>query len=95
MERTSGMPIWVYLAFSGIRTRRGALALIGASVLCTLYCVPWPQLFPLPGRLAGLFLVDDWSWFALMVPVTLWYWLSLRWTDRNAIWTTAARKSDS
>lgn len=95
MEKTSDMPVWVYLAFSGVRTRKGAVALIVSSVLFTLYCVPWPQLLPLPARLAGLFLVDGWSWFAMMIPITLWYWLGLRWADRNAAWTSTTREVDS
>ena len=74
---------------------RLAEGFLASSVLFTLYCVPWPQLVPLPGRLAGLFLVHGWSWFAMMIPITFWYWLSLRWADRNAAWTTTAREADS
>jgi hypothetical protein len=94
VRKTTDMPVWVYLAFSSIRTRKGALALIGSSVLFTLYCVPWLHFFPLPRWLARLLLVHNWSWFAMMIPITLWYWLSLRWTDRNAAWTVADRDDD-
>jgi len=33
-----------------------------------------------------LFLIGDWSWIAMMAPITLWYWISLRWVDHNMGW---------
>ena len=33
-----------------------------------------------------LFLIDDWEWFAMMIPMTLWYWLSMKWIDKNRGW---------
>jgi len=80
------MPLWVYLAFSSVSTRKGALLLILASAVFTVYCIPWPLFFTGPDWLVSLFLVDDWSWFAAMVPVTCWYWLSLRWIDKHRAW---------
>lgn len=86
MEKTDKIPIWVYLAFSAISTRKGALWLIWACVAFTLYCIPWPRFFTNPDWLASVFLIDDWSWFAMMVPITLWYWISLKWTDTHHKW---------
>ncbi len=86
MNKTEHTPLWVYLAFSNISTRKGALLLILASAVFTGYCVPWSLFFAGPGWLAKIFLADDWSWFAAMVPVTFWYWLSLRWIDNNHAW---------
>ena len=91
MEKTEHMPIWVYLAFSSISTRKAALVLILACVVFTLYCIPWPRLFAIPAWLEGLLLIDDWSWFATMVPLTLWYWMSLRWIDRHHVWADTGK----
>jgi hypothetical protein len=33
-----------------------------------------------------VFLVEDWNWFAMMVPITVWYWLSFRWANKNSVW---------
>ena len=84
MKKTDDMPIWVFLAFSSIETRKAALWLIGSCVAFTLYCVPWANLYEQPAWLKRVFLLDDWSWFAWMVPLTFWYYLSLKWLDRKA-----------
>ena len=89
MEKTGDMPLWVYLAFSSIETRRAALWLIGASVLFSLYCIPWGTLYPDSTWVGKLFRIEDWSWFAMMIPMTLWYWLCLRWVDRRNRWKPA------
>ncbi len=86
MQKTNNMPIWVYLAFSSIPTRKAAWLLILASVVFCIYCVPWPALFPQRDWVAKVFLIEDWSWFAMMVPIVVWYGLSLRWMDKNAGW---------
>jgi hypothetical protein len=86
MEKTEEMPIWVYLAFSSITTRKGALWLIWSSVIFTAYCIPWSSLFPKQAFLTALFLLDDWTWVAMMAPLTIWYWFSLRWIDINLGW---------
>jgi len=36
--------------------------------------------------LAKVFLIKDWSWFAMMLPMTLWYLFSLKWMDKNTRW---------
>ncbi len=89
MKKTDDMPIWVYLAFSSISTRKGALLLIWASIAFSVYCVPWTVWFPERNWVASVFLIDDWSWLAMMLPITLWYWLSLKWLDDHAAWTEA------
>jgi hypothetical protein len=86
MEKTDNMPIWVYLAFSSIATRKGASLLIWACVLFCIYCIPWVLLFPGRDWVAQIFLIEDWSWFAMMIPISFWYWLSLRWMDNNSGW---------
>ena len=89
MEKKDGMPLWVFLALANIRRRHGALWLIASSGLFTLYCLPWSRYFAGTNWVEKIFLIDDWSWFAMMVPITLWYWLSLRWVDSHGEWENA------
>lgn len=86
MKKTANMPILVYLAFSSISTRKGALILIAASFIFTIYCIPWAHFFTNQNLVLKIFLIEDWSWFAMMAPVTIWYWLSLKWIDKNSEW---------
>lgn len=86
MQKTKDMPIWVFLAFSSIETRRGALILLWSSIVFSFYCIPWSHYFNDSQWINILFLMDDWEWFAMMLPMTLWYWLSLRWLDRKQAW---------
>jgi len=86
MEKTETMPRWVFWAFSSISTRKGALLLIASSLLFAIYCIPWSLHFTQNKWVAELFLIDDWSWFAVMAPSTLWYVASLRWMDANLAW---------
>jgi hypothetical protein len=92
VEKTDNMPLWVFLAFSAIDTRKGALILIWVCLAFTLYCLPWSQLITGQDWIKKLFLIEDWSWFAMMVPITLWYWLSLRWLDNNSGWVNARQE---
>ena len=80
------MPLWVLLAFSSIQKRKHAIILIWASILFTLYCLPWVN-FTNNEIISSLFLIDDWSWIAMMVPISTWYILCLRWMDNNDGWT--------
>lgn len=86
MEKSDKMPLWVFLAFSSIEKRKSALLLIWASVAFTIYCIPWSTIAPDVPWLASVFRIDDWSWVAMMVPISLWYYLSLRWLDKNTTW---------
>ena len=79
------MPLWVLLAFSSIQKRKHAMILIWACILFTLYCLPWAT-FVNNEMITTLFLIDDWSWIAVMIPLCLWYILSLRWMDQNDAW---------
>jgi hypothetical protein len=85
------MPLWFFLAFSSLEMRKGALILIYSSIVFTLYCIPW-SLFFKHKWIATLFLLNDWSWAAMMVPIVLWYWLSLRWVDKHDYWKKNAVK---
>lgn len=87
MIKTRHTPLWVFLAFSAIETRKGALWLIWSSALFTLYCLPWSSMFTAE-FIAQIFLIDDWSWLAMMLPITLWYFASLRWMDKHDGWVT-------
>ena len=86
MKKTDTTPLWVFLAFSSIETRKGALILIWSSLVFSLYCVPWVLYFNGDGWVAKLLLIDDWSWVAMMLPMTAWYWISLKWIDKHKGW---------
>lgn len=86
MEKKVAIPMWVLLAFSHFKARKSALILIAASILFTIYCLPWSLFMPKQEWLSSVFLIDDWSWFAMMIPVVIWYWLSLRWMDKHQAW---------
>ena len=84
-ETSTKMPLWVLLAFSSIQKRKHAIILIWACVLFTFYCLPWMN-FTNNEIVSTLFLIDDWSWIAMMIPISFWYILSLRWMDQNNAW---------
>lgn len=86
MEKKDNMPLWVFLAFSSINTRKGALILIWSCIVFSIYCIPWVKFFADQEWVSKIFLIDDWSWIAMIVPMIIWYWLSLRWIDKNAVW---------
>ncbi len=86
MKKTDSTPLWVFLAFSSIESRKGALILVWISLIFSLYCVPWFNFFKVDDRVAKLFLVNDWVWFAVMLATTVWYWVSLKWIDKNGGW---------
>jgi len=79
------MPLWVLLAFSSIHKRKHAVILIWSSILFSLYCLPWAN-FINNEIVSTIFLIDDWSWIAMMIPICLWYILCLRWMDQNSAW---------
>ncbi len=82
---TKKIPLWVLMAFSSIHKRKHALYLIWACILFTLYCLPLVT-FTNNEIISTLFLIDDWSWIAIMIPICLWYILCLRWMDNNNAW---------
>jgi hypothetical protein len=85
----SKMPLWVALAYSSIRSRKLALYLVYGCAAFTAYCIPWTRFYGSQTWLEQAFLIDDWSWFAIMVPTTLWYWLGMRWIDSNQAWESS------
>ena len=85
------VPWWVFAAVFYIKTRAGGAWLLGICLASTLYCLPWSQFLNANSRIAWLFLAPDWSWFAIMVPMTLWYWLAVRWMNRNNAWQRQAQ----
>ncbi len=88
MVKTKNTPIWVFLAFSAIETRKGALFLVWFSVVFSVYSLPWSLILgDALGELGSqLLLIDDWSWIAMMIPMTAWYVISLKWMDNNEGW---------
>lgn len=86
MQKSDDMPLWVYLALSSIETRKGALLLILSNVLFSAYCIPWITLYTDTAWVAKVFLIEDWEWFTWSSPMTVWYWLSLKWVDKNRGW---------
>lgn len=87
-DQSKKMPIWVLLAFSSIQKRKHAIILIWACIIFTFYCLPWANFIHYE-IISTLFLIDDWSWIAMMIPICLWYLLCLRWMDQNNGWENA------
>lgn len=86
MNKQDKMPLWVALAYSNIESRKVALYLVVGCAVFSAYCFPWVRYLHQGDWVAKFFLIDDWSWFAMMAPTTLWYWLGLRWIDANYRW---------
>lgn len=86
MVKTSATPLWVFLAFSSINTRKGALMLIWSSLIFTVYCFPWVMFYAELPWVSAIFLIEDWSWFAMMLPMLIWYWCGLKWVDKHQGW---------
>jgi hypothetical protein len=40
-------------------------------VLSSIYCVPWSLFIVSHEWIASIFLIADWSWFAMMTPITV------------------------
>ena len=74
MQKTINMPLWVFLGLSSIETRKGALILFWSAFIFTIFCIPLS------------YYLKDWSWAAVMFPISLWYWLCIKWVDKNHAW---------
>ena len=85
MKDLDNTPLWVKLAYANVSTRKMALWLTASSALFTFYCVPWNHFFR-QVWVNKLFLLHDWSWVAMMVPMVIWYYVSLKWVDKHAAW---------
>ena len=88
MKKTDNTPLWVFLAFYSIGSRKGARIMIWSTLVFTLYCIPWVNYFNIDGWVGKLLLINDWAWFAMMLPMTVWYWASMKWIDKNGSWST-------
>lgn len=86
MQKSADMPLWVFLALSSIETRKGALLLILMNIVFSAYCIPWVEFYSDNEWVSRLFLITDWEWFAWTAPMTVWYWLSIKWVDNNRGW---------
>ena len=85
MKKIDKTPLWVSLVYANVHTRKMALIMVIFCVVFTFYCVPWVQ-FSKSSVVTKLFLIEDWNWFVMMIPMTIWYWISLKWVDKNAGW---------
>ncbi len=83
MKYIDGKPLWVFLALSNVKTRKGAMILTWSSFILTIYCFPWVMFLGENEWVKKLFLIDDWSWFVMMLPMSFWYLLSVRWMDNH------------
>lgn len=73
MEMKDDMPSWVYWGLWGIKTRKVAMLFVYISIVLTLAIVP-----------VGIALYN--YLFMAFTLVPLWYWLSIKWVDRNSTW---------
>ena len=86
MERKDNMPMWVFLGVSNFETRKGPIIL---AVCCLLFGLGF---LPLP------LLLDNWTWMevlewsGMMFPMAWWYWLCVRWVDKNSSWEVVGSK---
>ena len=74
MQRKGNMPLWVFLGLLNIETRRGARMLFWSSLAFALLCIPLS------------WYLNDWWWFGIMLPIVIWYGLSIRWVDSHSMW---------
>lgn len=79
MQNQPDQPLWVSLGLANISTRKGALTLFWACLAFATACIPLAY----TGWVAWI----DWSWAAVMLLCSMWYWLCIRWMDRNAAWS--------
>ena len=85
MKQLDHTPLWVSLAWASVPSRKMAMWIIASCGLFAIYCVPWVMYSPNP-LVAKVFLLNDWWWFTSMIPLTIWYWLSLKWVDKHDAW---------
>ncbi len=96
MIKTKDTPLWVFLAFSSIETPKGAKILIWACLAFTLYSLPFPLYFgDAMGEWGTDIFFDDWWTFAMMVPISLWYILALKWMNQRDAWNPPAAETEN
>ena len=74
MERKDNMPMWVFFGLANIEKRKGGLILFWSCLAFSFISIPIS------------YYLDDWSWAAIMFPISLWYWLCIKWVDNNSTW---------
>jgi hypothetical protein len=74
MSRRDNMPLWVFLGLLNIESRKGALILVWACFILSITFIPLS------------YYLNDWSWAGMMLAITPWYWLSMKWVDKNSSW---------
>ncbi len=78
MERKETVPKWVHWGLLGIRKRKTALVYLWASLILCFVVVP------------GSIVIGEYT-YCTIVFVPLWYWLSIKWVDKNGSWEALAR----
>ena len=74
MKKKENMPSWAYWGLWGINSRMMALGFVLVTALISLILIP-----------VGI-MVNDYLLLAfIFVPV--WYWVSLKWADKNSVWS--------
>lgn len=73
MEKTENMPPWVYWGLWGINSRKVALGFSIFTLIIFLCLIP-----------IGIMIQDYVLIGFIFVP--LWYWLAIRWVDKNSSW---------
>lgn len=73
MKRKENMPTWAYWGLWGINSRKAALGYFVGTLILSLVIIPF-----------GI-MIKDYTFLVFPV-VPLWYWLALKWADKNAAW---------
>jgi uncharacterized membrane protein AbrB (regulator of aidB expression) len=76
MKKKENMPSWAYWGLWGIKSRKAALAFFVVSVILSLLIIP-----------IAIMIGDYIS--AIIVLAPIWYWLSIRWADKNSAWNSS------
>ena len=73
MQKKENMPDWAYWGLWGINSRKVALAFAIGSLLLCFIIVPYA-------------IKEKIYTFMAFPLVPLWYWLSIKWADKNSAW---------
>ena len=73
MEQKDNMPAWAYWGLWGIRSRSAAMAFFVGTLILSVVIVP------------AAVIIKDYI-LCVIVLVPIWYWLSIKWVDKNSTW---------
>ena len=73
MKKKENMPSWAYWGLWGINSRKAALAFVVVTAILSLIAIP-----------IGI-MIGDYTLLSIVL-VPIWYWLSLKWADKNSAW---------